>query len=368
MGPKRQPPWRTLLRALRWPITIAVVVLAVVFIRRQLSWQDVYRLPGDPPLQGVALTRRPAQPPVLVLADGGEIALSPAQESSVVAVRGLRSALGAARPHHLALAATLSLICLGAIAVRWCALVRLLGGRVPLGPAWRVTFEAQGLSLLLPGALGGDVYRAGWLITRGIGAVTAALSVLLDRAVGLWVLLFAAATVAQGSQVVERYPALRTLPWLLAAGLALGLALAVKLPLRLVPLRLRERTSLLRQSLIARPWALLVPLGCSLANNALFCATILLLLSGFSPVWPSWSDLIVRTSVGMVANTLPLSPGGVGVGEAAMVYSLGQIGVPAADVLATMLLIRAVTFVLALVALAGQLWRTVLGRRLAPRL
>jgi hypothetical protein len=72
---------------------------------------------------------------------------------------------------------------------RWAGIARVLGLRAPL--ASMVSAYAQGITVnvLLPGAtLGGDALRSVRLVRLGNAAAPSALSVVIDRASGLWVL------------------------------------------------------------------------------------------------------------------------------------------------------------------------------------
>ena len=351
--------------ALKWIATIALLGLAGTYLWQNLTWSDAYELPQGP--RG-ALIQDESHPARLHLSDGTLLPLTPEQERSLVRVRGLQSTLIAAPASRLMVAAAFMLLAIGAVAVRWRAILTLLGHDIPLSTAWRISFEAQGLALLLPGAIGGDVYRVGWLMRSGVSTASAALSVALDRLIGLWIFLFAAGVVANGSPFGDRWALLGWLPWLLLAGALMAAAGFALLPATWLPTRARETVVLLRNALLRRPEAVVVAAASSFVNSALHCANILIVMSALGAVLPSISEAIVGTSLGMLASSLPLTPSGIGVGEAALVFIFGRMGVASTDVLATMLLLRAVTFGLATVAVAGHVWRSVrqfISRRLA---
>jgi len=104
--------------------------------------------------------------------------------------------LGAANPLLLALAGLLfgGVICLGAW--RWGILLRIQGVRLPYADLWRLTMIGQFFSLAIPGAVGGDLVKMGYIARRVPAGKTAEsiLTIVLDRIVGI-LGLFALASV-----------------------------------------------------------------------------------------------------------------------------------------------------------------------------
>jgi hypothetical protein len=106
-----------------------------------------------------------------------------------VGPRGLWAQLEAAAPGWFAAAVAIGAAANGVSAWRWARLARALGLRAPLAPLTSAYAQGITANVLLPGAtLGGDALRSFRLAQLGNPLGTSALSVLLDRASGLWVL------------------------------------------------------------------------------------------------------------------------------------------------------------------------------------
>ena len=288
---------------------------------------------------------------------------------TLVDAAALARQLAAARPGWLLLglgSAVLANLC---SALRWWAMARWLGA--PVTPGWAVARYAGGVALnaLLPGAVvGGDLYRAQALRSRGLGWAAAGLSVLVDRLAGLWmlgVLALAAAALALAAAPPEAlfgpltellparlHAALRALPTAglaaACAGLALvctlaPLALSARVPAGPVPATAPAvepvdgpapptppRHQALR-ALAGRPGAraqlglqLLASLGVQLFSvGTLACAGLALGVG-----LPAWAWALVALPIFVMA-TLPISFGGWGTREAAAVLALGAFGVAA---------------------------------------
>lgn len=103
--------------------------------------------------------------------------------------REVATALSGVAPADAAAALLLAVVANTASALRWAWLATDLGCPGPV-QGFLIRY-AQGVSLntVLPGAtLGGDAWRGAWLAGRGHGIGRAGLTVLVDRANGLWVL------------------------------------------------------------------------------------------------------------------------------------------------------------------------------------
>jgi hypothetical protein len=101
----------------------------------------------------------------------------------------LRAQLAAVDVYYFAAALVTAIVANLLSAWRWSYIARVLGLRAPVRAA--VTAYAQGIAVntLLPGAtVGGDALRSVRLAKLGNPLAPSALSVLLDRASGLWVL------------------------------------------------------------------------------------------------------------------------------------------------------------------------------------
>ena len=223
---------------------------------------------------------------------------------------------------------------------------RLLGAaEVPctLARAMRLTFIGNFFNNVMFGATGGDVVRA-VMVTRGLqqNRWRAALSVLVDRLIGLYVLLLIAAavlTLAWSSGDFARVPALHKV-WLLSLALlgvatlgaacylsararrALGLeALLARLPAHATIEKVDGALTLYRQNARTVFGALLLSLPLQAAGILSFYAFARALAA---PI--GFLDTAVIFPVVQTVSALPLAPAGWGVGETLYGYFFARYG------------------------------------------
>ncbi|RLT11507.1 MAG: UPF0104 family protein [Planctomycetota bacterium] len=79
--------------------------------------------------------------------------------------------------------------------LRWFGLVRLLGIKIPLADSLRLSFVGNLFNLIIPGAVGGDLVKAGYLARMDIPRTRVIASMVIDRLLGL-LGLFLMATLA----------------------------------------------------------------------------------------------------------------------------------------------------------------------------
>jgi uncharacterized protein (TIRG00374 family) len=109
------------------------------------------------------------------------------------------------RPVPFAIGTAL-LIIGGAFGVlRWQKLLEVHGIRVPFGDAMRLTFIGFFFSTVIPGAVTGDVVKAYYVVRGREKKAEAITSIIMDRVLGLWTMIFVAVVVV-------------SLSWLLALG------------------------------------------------------------------------------------------------------------------------------------------------------
>lgn len=245
------------------------------------------------------------------------------------------------------------------LAYRWMRVIGLLGQRLPFREALRLTFVGLFFNHVLPTSIGGDAFRMWGAHRAGVDGGTAAGSVLIDRASGLVTvaLLIVAAIVAVGDRFVDE--TLR--PWLLApapCGLfALALAaFADHLPIRWLPRLLATPligfARMLRQTFSrVGAVALLFCLG-TLAWLPLFVAIALLAATLGTGI--GLAGAVIVSGGSLLLAALPISVGGWGVRELAMVSLFGALGLAAEPAFLISLLIGAVTIAVSLPG--GLLW------------
>ncbi len=248
----------------------------------------------------------------------------------------------------LAFAAFLLVPLLGGL--RWWVTLRGMSGQTGDVPA-RLAPLTLCFSLgcvagqVLP-ALAGDALRATLAARHGQGMVTVVHSVVLERAFMLLALLALCCATAPGFATLAGAPSYALLTFaLLAAGAAGLAALAVAdragpalAALRLPPRLLAAVAALAASTrhLVLSPWAVAL-MALSLASNLNFTLAAALLARALGIDVPLWAFLAIMPAV-TLASTLPISFGGWGVREGALVLLLGLVGVASGPALALSLL------------------------------
>jgi uncharacterized protein (TIRG00374 family) len=222
--------------------------------------------------------------------------------------------------------------------LRWHVIVKELAPRADVSESLRLYYIGNFFNAFLLGTVGGDVMRA-WLSYRIHASMSAAaLSVLLDRVAalaGLAILLIATMPLALSR--IGNEPALVALAVLAALGFVGigGVAQLDRLPsrwLRWRPLRLLHMLGGATRTVFLRP-AVAVP--------ALVLAVISQFLVAYSVYFVAVSldagvsllDCVLLMQVVTFVTSLPISLGGWGVREAAMIALFGLVGVPASTTL-----------------------------------
>jgi glycosyltransferase 2 family protein len=237
---------------------------------------------------------------------------------------------------YIALALLVYLVTQGVSALRWTALARPLGIKTPLIDMMRYYLIGMFFNLFAPGTVGGDVSRVYYLVrdedarTKGspVATVHATMSVLMDRAIGMVVLV-----------------------WLGAAGLLLFPEYAVPHTVRVATLLLAlgllvagSLTPLLRRFLPLDGHRLVVKLRQAFRSyrthwRALLAAALLSLLIHLVQAWmhvvmgralglnvPFSFSVIVYPLVGTF-SAIPISLNGLGLREGGYIFLLAVIGI-----------------------------------------
>jgi uncharacterized membrane protein YbhN (UPF0104 family) len=241
-------------------------------------------------------------------------------------------------PYPVVLAGIVLLIQIGLGGVRWFIVLRGLGASPTLWGTLKLFYVSIFFNSCVLSGIGGDLVRA-WLSYRGhVGVKTAVTSVILDRiaalaAVALLVLLTAPVLLPRvGVSIATIVPILLSLCGL--GGLLIAAQL-VRLPgswLRFRPLRLLCELASSLRAVFMRPACALPLVGVAiLAQAALAIATYTIAVSLDLNI--SFLEcLALMQPVALIAN-LPISIGGWGVRETAMIALLGLVGVPASAAL-----------------------------------
>lgn len=237
---------------------------------------------------------------------------------------------------YIALALGVYLVTQGISASRWAALARPLGIRTPFKDLIQYYLIGMFFNLFAPSTVGGDVTRVYYLVKdeearakgRAVTTVHAAMSVLMDRAIGMVVLVWLGAA---GLLLFPNYAvpqAVRTATFVLALGLLAGALLtpvlkrflredghqlAVKLRLALRSYRLHWRALL-----VAALLSLMVHLIQAWMHTVMGRALDLEVPFSFC--------LIVYPLVGTF-SAIPISLNGLGLREGGYVFLLAVIGI-----------------------------------------
>jgi uncharacterized membrane protein YbhN (UPF0104 family) len=221
-------------------------------------------------------------------------------------------------------------------AMRWNVLVRPLGIIAPFKDIVCYYLIGMFFNLFAPGTVGGDVSRVYYLVrhqagNRGAAAapmMRAAVSVFMDRAIGMLVLIWVGAA---GLLLFPHYPVPRAIR-ILTLSLALGLALAAALvPLfrRLLPELGSSTWAKLRLALRSygsHRHALVNGVLLSLAVHLIQSWMHVLMGRALNLTIPFSFCLIVYPLVGTF-SAIPISLNGIGLREGGYVLLLGVIGI-----------------------------------------
>ena len=243
----------------------------------------------------------------------------------------------------LAVGAGVLFLCdMGLMAVRLSALFRPHRLKLSVGSAFRLTMVGQFFTAFLPGGAGGDVAKLYYATRENRGRRTEIVTIILfDRAVGMFSLLLLSLLVAPFFlRLIEPSPILSGLlaaTAVLAMGLLAAGAIAVsdfqirhrlllwifeRLPGKSHVLRMRETLRSYRRNL----GTLAAAIALGLVGNLMALASTMLIGLAVDPGRIAW-PMSFLIPLGDVANSVPLTPGGLGVGEAAfgLLFSLGRI-------------------------------------------
>ncbi len=245
---------------------------------------------------------------------------------------------------------------------RWLIILRYLGARPPAWETLRLFYVSTFFNSWMPGGIGGDVMRA-WLSYRdNIPAKTAITSVVLDRvaalvAVAVLVLLTAPSFLSRvGVSFAMLVPILISMVGLVGIVVAAQFERLPERWLQLRPMRLLREFGVAVRQVFLRPAAFFPLIGVAvLGQIALGVATYAMAASLRMNI--SFLECVVLMQpVALVAN-LPISIGGWGVRESAMIMLFGLVGLPAA---ASLVLSIQLGVLLLIVALpGGLLWLTI---------
>lgn len=224
----------------------------------------------------------------------------------------------------------------------------LIGGGIAPRQALAAHFAGLVANLSLPGAAGGDVVRAGWVLSQAEDKAQVALGSLADRVIdtlSLFVLacIGGAFAVAYGSGVGATLGQMGLFLVLALVGGALALFVLLRMPLPAKVRRIIDKLQQAFDSLRKRPLAILTCFLMSISVQAVFvCVNILLAnASGLHVVAAGW---FFAWPLAKLLAVAPVSIGGLGVREASLAALLSPLGAPPAQVVAVGLVWQSILF------------------------
>lgn len=217
---------------------------------------------------------------------------------------------------------------------RWRMLLNYQGIPATSVTCFKLTLVGLFFGFFLPGGVGGDVVKAYYVVQNLEGAKTQAIgSVLFDRLIGLFSMtLFCLAALLIGKDQLLSSPSLQPLIFLVIAMFVAFCSLFLALwsrrfhALRSFILKLSERLPFARRNLerllsfkLVRAQFLKL-VGVSLLTQA--CNFVFFMGLPYFLGYPevSLTALLFAVPLGFIATAVPISPGGVGVGQAAFFF------------------------------------------------
>lgn len=241
--------------------------------------------------------------------------------------------LRSVNPGLLALSAGLVLLQTFAGALRWQAIMAAQGGRVDTVTTFRIYYIGVFFATFTPGGVFGDVVRVWHANRAGLTLPSAISSVILDRLIVVaYLVLITIATVhLLPSQVQAQFP-LGIASVLLAAALFAGLG--APLAIRALPAKMRAHALVAKLvslsdsmlSVTTRPLSLAWILVLTAISQLLLCGAIDVLARSID-IGVGFVHFMILMPPVILATILPVSIGGWGMRETAMVFTLGLVGV-----------------------------------------
>ena len=263
--------------------------------------------------------------------------------------------------------------------LKWYVLLKAQGIDIPFLSLLSYTFVGVFFNNFLPANVGGDVMRGYGLARYTDRAVAAAISVVVDRLVGL--IAFMSAAFASAVAVVFIIGQQALLPIVLASGLA-TFALAC-LFAAVLSRHIRALVERLFQIKLLAPLApiyhklsdaltayrfkldrLLVAYCVSLMTLALSNFSIYVTAEALGGGVPLWAIFLFNPLIAFVL-LIPISVGGLGLNQGAFVFFYRLVGIPAEVILPVSLVMQ---FIIYLTSLPGGFlwWRSRHGETPAP--
>ncbi len=299
-----------------------------------------------------------------IIVSSGLIALA----FTLVDVRQVGAQLARARPALFVAALAVYVLAIVVNGAKWQVLLRAQGIRIPFTALLRFLFVGFFFNNFLPANVGGDVMRGYGLARYTERAADAAVSVIMDRIIGLMAYMSTAVVAAIVAVNLTGHSELAQVEWvaLVALGvLMLGFGVLLSRRLRaliaqlftwrwLRPLApLWGRISDAFNAYRFRYNALALAFG--IALTGILCTTLVnwLLSQSMGGLMPLSTIFLFNPLIALVLM-IPISIGGIGVSQTAYPFFFGLAGVPSDHALAVSLLMQAIALLGSLPG--GVLW------------
>jgi glycosyltransferase 2 family protein len=264
---------------------------------------------------------------------------------------------------YLAAAIAMILTAFACSFVRWYLLVHGLGLTFHLRDAFRLGSLGFMLNQVMPGSVGGDLFKAAFLAHEQPGRRTEAVAtVLIDRVVGLVAMLVvASAALILADRTLQRNAFLEGLQVFVWTAATVGIVGMIALTSRLVS---GQRTQRLAEQLpfVGHPLSRLAAglkrfashrrylagaLGLGITTHCLLISAIWCVSQGLPIIGPTFLENATIVPLALVAGALPLTPGGLGLTETALAKLYETIHLQQSDGALVALGYRALTYVVA---------------------
>ncbi len=242
---------------------------------------------------------------------------------------------------YLMIAASVLLSQIALNACRWLLLLHALGYAPGARSAIDATFIGNLLNLCLPGGLGGEVYRVWRIGKAGVNVKTSVISVLIDRILVLLATLFlSSVVVVEFSRIVDQHFYVILFPTLLmVACCGVGfIAFFDRFILSIVdwPTFVRKVSAITCVSPAIRSiftsryifWILALSL-----SSPIFLSTAVYFIAASLSIHLEFATSFVIVPPVLLLAALPISLGGWGLREAAMVFIFGFVGIGSVEAL-----------------------------------
>lgn len=274
--------------------------------------------------------------------------------------------------HFLVLAALCCMFAVSCTIVRWYFLVRAVGLPFTIGNAFRLGLVGYFFSAFLPGSVGGDIVKAAFIAREQNRRTVAVATVLIDRALALWALIWFVALIGtgfwlSGQLVGEAAPVLQSI--VLTAAIMVGVTTVGWLLLGLLSQARAEKFATRLHHIkkvghsAAEFWRAIWMYRCRPKTTALAMLIALIGHVGFVLTFyfcvlvlaepgqniPSLQTQFLIVPIGMVISATPFFPGGAGIAELGFEKLFEMVGANGASGVLGSLVQRVINWVLGLI-------------------